>query len=84
MERIMDEISRLEKGGLLTKDEAVLAMRLLFRDYTHLNSMFTNSELVKIYIDVKSRINFAPEEISEKERKFAKGITDKIESLLIY
>jgi len=83
MEKIIDEISRLEKGGLLTKNEAVLAMRLLFRDYTHLNSMFTNSELVKIYIDVKARINHAPEENTEEEIMCTKGITDKIESLLI-
>ena len=83
MELIIDEISRLAKGELLTKNEAVLAMRLLFRDYTALNSMFTNSQLVKIYIDVKARINYAPEENTEEEIKLAKGITDKIESLLI-
>ena len=58
-------------------------MRLLFRDYTALNSMFTNSQLVKIYIDVKARINYAPEENTEEEIKLSKGITDKIESLLI-
>lgn len=83
MEEIIDEISQLAKGELLTKNEAVLAMRLLFRDYTALNSMFTNSELVKIYIDLKSRINYAPEDNTEAETKMSKGITDKIESLLI-
>ena len=81
MDELLDEISAMTKGGLLTKDESVLAIRLLVREITA-KSIFTNTELVKIYLDVKARINFAPEENTEYEVCLAKAITDKIEKVL--
>jgi hypothetical protein len=82
MDEILDEITRLSKGGLLSHEESIIAARILLRDFTSLNSMFENSELVKIYIDVKARINFDPEGNTDWDIKLAKGITDKIEMLL--
>lgn len=81
MDELLDEISAMKKGGLLSAEEAVMAVRLLVREITA-KSIFTNTELVKIYIDVKARINHAPEENTEEEVKLVKAITDKIEKVL--
>ena len=81
MDELLDEITAMKKGGLLSEEESIMAVRLLVREITA-KSIFTNTELVKIYIDVKARINHAPEENTEYETKLVKGITDKIEKVL--
>jgi len=81
MDELLDEITAMKRGGLLSEAEAMTAVRLLVREITA-KSIFTNTELVKIYIDVKARINHAPEENTEEEVKLVKAITDKIEKVL--
>jgi hypothetical protein len=76
----IDDINRLVKGELLTEQDAKTALLLLFGVSERNKLTFTDKELFKIYVDVKCRINFAPEENEEFEIELAKSITDKIES----
>lgn len=75
----IDDINRLIKGELLTEEDAKIALSLLFDVREHNKPTFTDKELFKIYVDVKCRINFAPEENEEYEIELAKSITKKIE-----
>jgi len=81
MEVIIDEISTLMKGELLSKEEGITALKLLSA-VEPLIYGFTNEEVTKIYVDVKARINFAPEENSDKEHMLVEGIIKKIENTL--
>lgn len=74
----IDDINRLVKGGLLTEQDAKIALLLLFGVSERNKLTFTDKELFKIYVDVKCRINFAPEENENFETELAKNITDKI------
>lgn len=75
----IDDINRLVEGQLLTEQDAKIALLLLFGVSERNKLTFTDKELFKIYVDVKCRINIAPEENEEFETELAKSITEKIE-----
>lgn len=81
MKELMDEISLLMKGGLLSESEGKTALKHLLYDENRIMG-FTNEEVTKIYIDVKSRMNFAPEENQEWENELSNSIINKIENSL--
>lgn len=76
----LEEISLLLKGELLTEEDANIAVRLLFKTDDDKQIVFTNKELFKIYVDVKCRINFAPEENEDFEIELSNSIINKIEN----
>jgi hypothetical protein len=76
----MDDINRLVKGELLTEQDAKTALLLLFGVSERNELTFTDKELFKIYVDVKCRINYAPEENEEFETELTKSIIEKIEN----
>lgn len=69
------------RNGLLSEEDANNAIKILLNNNNYQNEWFTNEELCKIYIDVKSRLNFAPEENENWEDKLANSIFEKIEKM---
>jgi len=74
----IENINILVKGGLFTEEDGKNALLVLFSSPECNNITFTNKELFKIYVDVKCRLNFAPEENEDFEVKLAKNIIEKI------
>ena len=81
MKELIDEISLLMKGELLSEEEGKIALKLLLNDDPSIYG-FSNEEVTKIYIDVKARINFAPEENQTWELGLVESIINTIENTL--
>lgn len=76
----LEQINNFVEGGLLTKEDAEVALRLFFGVNRKHNLTFTDKELFKIYVDIKCRKNYAPEELEDFEVELANKITNKIEN----
>ena len=76
----LEDIGLLVKGGLLEEKDAKVTTTLLFGDAEEQPMGFTSRELFKIYVDVKCRFNFAPEELEDFEIELATSIINKIEN----
>jgi len=74
---LIDEISLLMKGELLSEEEGKTALKLLL-DYESPIPGFSNEEVTMIYIAVKSRINYAPEENQHWEIRIVENIINKL------
>ena len=78
----LEDIGLLVKGGLLSKEDAKIAFAFLLDGDAEFEITFTNRELFKIFVDVKCRFNFAPEELEDFEIELANRIFKKLEKLI--